>query len=304
MLNPLPRVAVGLAAYNGMRYLKQQVDSILCQKGVALTIFVSVDLSTDGTEAWFHHLAEHEPRVRVLPATPAFGSAAANFLRLLRDVDLSGFDYFSFADQDDIWVTRKLLCAHQQMTAMHADGYSSNVTAFWPKGRQQLINKAQPQRRWDHLFEAAGPGCTYVLRHGLAKSLQQLASARQAELGALNYHDWFVYAFARIHGHRWVIDPQPGVLYRQHASNQVGANSGLKAFLRRAIKVHSGEAFSQAVLIARVAGLAADHPVMQRFIQGRAGALRLALMAGQCRRRRVDQVYFFFSCLIATLSRP
>lgn len=296
-----PRIAVGLAAYNGVAYLTPQLASILGQTGVAVTVFVSVDPSTDGTEAWFQQQAATEPRLHLLPPAGRFGCAAANFLRLLREVDLQGFDAFCFADQDDIWAADKLAHACLRMAESGAQGYSSNVTAFWPDGRQQLIDKAQPQRRWDHLFEAAGPGCTYVLAAELAVALQQVVRARQQELVPLNYHDWFVYAFARIHGHRWLIDPRPGVSYRQHTGNQVGANTGLRAFLRRAAKVRNGEALSQARLIARVAGLAADHTVMRLLQQGRGGVFGLAFKARHCRRRRVEQVYFFFSCLLTAL---
>jgi rhamnosyltransferase len=55
---PVPRVAVLLAAYNGMQYIAEQMDSILAQIGVDVTVFISVDRSTDGTEKWVEALAQ------------------------------------------------------------------------------------------------------------------------------------------------------------------------------------------------------------------------------------------------------
>ncbi|HBN14018.1 MAG TPA: glycosyl transferase, partial [Pseudohongiella sp.] len=46
---PLQRVAVLLAAYNGMQWLPEQLDSILSQVGVDVTVYVSTDRSSDGT---------------------------------------------------------------------------------------------------------------------------------------------------------------------------------------------------------------------------------------------------------------
>ncbi|MBO98493.1 MAG: glycosyl transferase, partial [Flavobacteriales bacterium] len=47
-----PRVAVLLAAWNGMQWIEQQVESILKQKGVQADIYINVDISDDGTYQW------------------------------------------------------------------------------------------------------------------------------------------------------------------------------------------------------------------------------------------------------------
>ena len=43
----MKRVCVLLAAYNGDKYISEQLDSILAQNGVLLDIYISLDLSTD-----------------------------------------------------------------------------------------------------------------------------------------------------------------------------------------------------------------------------------------------------------------
>lgn len=300
----IPRVAVCLAAYNGLAYIADQIESILLQKNVDLRIFISVDHSTDGTEDRLIEWALSEPRLKLLPFGQHFGGAGPNFYRLLRDVNLNGFDYLSFADQDDIWHPEKLWRAHYFMKEQGALGYSSNFTAFWPSGETWAVNKAWPQRTWDFLFESAGPGCTYVLHSSLALPLQQLIRGADKNLLRIDYHDWLAYAFARSHNFPWVIDRWASMHYRQHAHNQIGVNAGWRSFWLRVRKILNGYGFEQSLLIADLVQASAL-PVVQLGLRGgRLGYLWLALRATQCRRKRTDQIWFFISCLLLALSKP
>lgn len=85
-----------LAACNGIEYIADQIKSILLQRNVDLRVFISVNLSTDCTEAFLADWALSEPRLTLLPFGQSFGGAAPNFYRLLREVDLSYFNYLSF----------------------------------------------------------------------------------------------------------------------------------------------------------------------------------------------------------------
>lgn len=292
-----PRIAVCMAAYNGMNYIAVQIKSILLQKDVDLQIFISVDQSTDGTEDHLAEWALSEPRLTLLPFGQRFGGAGPNFYRLLRDVDFADFDFVSFSDQDDIWLPEKLSRAHSILLSTGSDAYSSNVQAFWPNGHKVLIEKAQAQVQWDFMFEAAGPGCTYVMRKELAHAIQALVKARWAGVQKVGLHDWFIYAFARANGYRWMIDNYVGMLYRQHEKNQVGVNSGLKAFVNRARKVLNGWGLTQSAVIAQLIGLG-DDPFVKRWSAGnRSGLLWLGLQAWNCRRRVRDKIMFSLSCV-------
>lgn len=299
-----PRVAVCLAAYNGMAFLVEQIKSILRQNNVDLQVFLSVDQSSDGTENCLSEWALVEPRLTVLPFGRRFGGAGPNFYRLLQDVDLETFHYLSFADQDDLWHPNKLWRAHCLMTAQNAAGYSSNFTAFWPSGQSSLINKAWPQQSWDFLFESAGPGCTYVLHASLAIPLQQLVRGADINLLRVDYHDWLTYAFARFHNFPWVIDDWSSMKYRQHAHNQIGVNAGWRSFWLRAGKILNGYGFEQSLMIADLIG-ASSLPVVQKGLRGGSvGYLWLALRAGQCRRRGIDGLWFFISCVLLAILKP
>ena len=225
----LPKVAVCLAAYNGIRYLPDQLNSIFEQTGVSVTLFVSVDKSSDGTETWIDTQAQKDTRIVVLPHGECFGAAAKNFFRLLLDLDFSNFDYISFADQDDIWEQDKLIRHIKLMQEHGVDGVSSNVLAFWADGKKKIINKSQPQRELDFLFESAGPGCSFLMTPWLVNKVREQLTDKNSLAKDIVLHDWLTYAICRAHGHRWMIDSIPSVQYRQHENNVMGANAGWKA---------------------------------------------------------------------------
>ena len=295
-------VAVLLAAFNGAQWIDAQITSIIEQKNVNVKIFISVDPSTDDTMVLCQDWASRNSSVFVLPSVERFGGAARNFFRIFSEVNFRKFDYVCLADQDDIWLSDKLIRAHEMLLKTGADAYSSNVIAFWQDGRQHLIEKSQKQARWDFLFEAAGPGCTYVLRKELACAIQGLLKTRWTEIQQVGLHDWFFYAYARANGYRWFIDDYAGMFYRQHENNQVGVNKGWQAHLHRARKVLNGWGLSQSALIAELVGLGND-PFVRRWSNGsRAGLLSLSLHAWQCRRRLRDKILFALSCAALLLA--
>jgi len=294
-------IAILLAAYNGKEWLKEQLESILDQKDVHFHIFISVDTSSDGTEEFVDEIAAVDKRVTVLPHGKKFGGPAANFFRLIIDVNFENFDYVSFADQDDIWFSDKLKRASTELQRTGADGYSSNVTAFWPNGRKMLIIKSQPQKKWDFLFEAGAPGCTYVMTVKLALIIKKFIYENNSSIKEVWMHDWFCYSFARAYGYKWFIDEFSSMLYRQHLENEVGVNSGRRAMLYRVKKIIDGLGMRQSVLFANLFGLS-ENSFVKKWVHGqRFGRIFLAFKAKQCRRRPRDQVLFIFSCLLMAI---
>lgn len=297
----MKRVAILLATYNGERWLDEQLDSLLGQTGVAVTVFVSDDSSSDGTVARLQ--ARGDDRVRLLPTVARYGSAAGNFFRLLRDVDFSGFDAVSLSDQDDIWHLDKLSRALALMAERQADAVSGNVTAFWPDGREHLIRKSQPQQAWDHFFEAAGPGCTYVLSPALAISLQRTLREQEQALRGISLHDWFIYCHARTQGFRWYIDDQPVMAYRQHGGNVIGANQGLAAARARLGKIMDGWYRDQILLIADICGEGGAQPAVWLRRGQRLALLPLLLHVGRMRRYWRDRIFLAFTFVLLAVGR-
>ncbi|KTB58719.1 glycosyltransferase [Pseudomonas syringae] len=295
-----PKVAVLMAAYNGMAWIEDQLESILKQVNVGVSVYISVDTSTDNTESWCSAYAERRSNVTMLPNAGPFGGAARNFFRLIRDVDFSSFDYVAFADQDDIWYPHKLERATSVLDLERYDAYSSNVVAFWPDGRRRLIDKSQPQTQLDYLFEAAGPGCTYVLTRKLALEFKMSLEEHWNSAQNVSLHDWYCYAFARSHDFRWFIDPAPGMDYRQHSGNQVGANVGIASLTTRLKNIADGWWLEQVLLIDYLTG---RNPALIRKSEHASHLLilRLIFKAAQCRRRRRDKFLFIVACLASVI---
>ena len=296
-----PHIIVLMTAYNGMEWIGKQVQSILEQSLVTVHLYISVDISTDGTYEWCKEIDGENAQVTVLPYGEKYGGAAPNFFRLMRDVDFSDADFVCFADQDDIWLNDKLSRAVDKIQTMKVQAYSSDVLAFWPSGKQQLIEKSQMQRKWDYLFEAAGPGCTYVFTNHLALSLQSFCKAHKDKLKNVILHDWFSYAYARANGYKWYIDDYVGLYYRQHIGNQVGANNGLAAFIYRFKAISSGEGIQQSILLAKCLKLE-EVPFVKIWVSFRRwGFLRLAFRSYECRRKSTEQFLFFFACIVMAI---
>ncbi|WP_131782178.1 glycosyltransferase [Legionella gresilensis] len=295
---PKAHYAVLMAVYNGIKYLPKQIETILLQKDVRITLFISVDVSEDGSERWVDDLSSSDPRVIILPHGQKFGCAAKNFFRLIQDVDFSQFDYIAFADQDDEWYLDKLSRAATLLGTSSFKVYSSNVIAFWPNGKKKLVNKAQPQKKWDFIFESAGPGCTYVMTQQFALAFKKHLLNIDDLSQQISFHDWYCYAFARAHHFKWFIDARPSMLYRQHVNNEMGVNAGLKAYYYRYKQIKNGWWLMQARTIANLVGLSESNFIKSWANRGRKGLIILALYAFQCRRKNLDKITFTLICLL------
>ena len=246
--NNFPKIAVLLAAYNGEKWIVEQLNSILAQKNVEVTIFISLDSSNDESHNLISKFASKKENIIFLPYGNKFGSASANFFRLMADVDCYEFSAVALADQDDIWFPDKLHRAWVKLKSSYYHAYSSNVLAVWESGRKKLINKSQEQKKMDYFFESAGPGCTYVLNKKEFLEFQNFISKNKNNLNEVVSHDWLIYAYYRERGFAWFIDPVPTMLYRQHDANQVGANDGVRAYIKR-LKMIRSHWFRKQVLI-------------------------------------------------------
>lgn len=227
------RVLVLLAAYNGERWIREQVDSIFNQDGVSVDILCSVDLSSDQTLEILK--SYNNDNIRILPYGKVFGGAGPNFYHLIREANFTNYDYIALADQDDIWLNDKISYAISSMEEEGAKAFSSDVTAFWADGATKLIKKSYNQTSYDHFFESPGPGCSFVLAADLALELQKFITSSD-ESSLIDLHDWLIYAYVRSGDHKWLIGKEPKLLYRQHEDNQCGANSGLSG-LRKRLKI-------------------------------------------------------------------
>jgi rhamnosyltransferase len=247
-----------MATHNGSVWVREQIDSILGQVSVKVHLIISDDASTDGTAELIEAIARDDSRVTLIRRPERLGSAASNFIFLIRHAPIDRYRLFALSDQDDVWHPDKL-ARHSALLRKHqVSAVSSDVTAFWPSGREALIRKSYPQTRWDYLFEPPGPGCTFLLTDEVILRFNTVMEVlRTRSVDPMEFHDWMVYVVARAHGLRWWIDSTPSLRYRQHGQNVVGAHVGWRASWVRLRKLACGE-YRQQVLAAMVTAQMAD----------------------------------------------
>ena len=231
--NQKPSVAVLLSAYNGMHWIEEQIDSIFIQVDVEVDLYISVDLSNDGTMKWCQDLSQRHSHVYLLPYGERFGGAAKNFYRLIREVNFNNYEFVALADQDDLWLPNKLAHAIGIIRQENIQAVSSDVIAFFQDGSEKLIKKSQPEKRFDYFFESAGPGCTYVFRKDALIQFKNFLKEQWSAASEVDYHDWLIYAYFRKNLLSWKVDNQPLMLYRRHEFNQIGPNLGGEAYIKR-----------------------------------------------------------------------
>lgn len=251
-MSKLPKVAVLLAAYNGENWIKDQINSILKQNDVDVDIFISIDFSVDRTYNLLKDFQKKHTNINILDYGQIFGGAAKNFYRLIKDVDISKYDYVSFSDQDDLWFSDKLFRGISEIELKGFDAYSCDVKAFWRNGKTKLIKKSYPQKKFDFIFQSAGSGATYILRKNVFIKFKKFILKNWIDVNKIDLHDWLIYAYCRSNNFKWLIDPYVGMLYRQHINNEFGANTSIGSYLKRWSLLRNGWYFSQVNEISKI----------------------------------------------------
>ena len=307
----LPHVAVLMATYNGEKYLRQQVDSILAQKNVKVSLYIRDDHSTDATCNIVREYADRTGMVFLLALKPAQLRVTKNFYSIVKEVDLSGVNYLAYSDQDDIWLPDKLDAAIKALYKSGSHGYASNLLRGDAEGRivnersifKKLIqylfnNKSAKQTLYDHYFEAASAGCTLVLNKEAALYFQQRVKEIYDLIPSDTSHDWSTYAITRIGGYRWYIDEGSYIIYRQHAENAYGANLGFGGISKLLEWFTSGRYRMHILMIDSLYNNTNKHPDFIETVKNyRQGSIflrfRMALAVSRYRRKRIHRVMLF-----------
>lgn len=118
-------ISVVLAAYNGEKYIREQLDSIVCQLQSEDELIISLDPSSDHTEDIICEYMEIYKNI-VLVDGPGLG-VIKNFENGLQHVKN---EYIFLCDQDDVWLDTKvkdvLSCFQENVTLVLHDAYMSD----------------------------------------------------------------------------------------------------------------------------------------------------------------------------------
>ena len=244
------KILVILASYNGEKYIKEQIDSILSQEDVDLDIKIFDDVSTDNTLSVLECFKNND-QIEIIQNPIRSGSAANNFFNAIKNNNfnhIDEYDFIAFADQDDIWLPRKLKAASEMLTLQHSDLYCSNLI-LWDEqtNNEMIISKSYPQKKYDYLFEGGSAGCTYVFTNEFYLGLKDILKSVNYTEWKYFSHDWFVYFYARINDFKVSIDSNAYIKYRIHSGNvhgQLNKNS-LFAVKERLKLIKEGWYFKQ-----------------------------------------------------------
>ena len=235
-----PKVLILLAMYNGEPWINEQIESILKQQDVTISIIVSDDNSTDDSKSIVSRIMKSNNNVSMITRLNSSGSSGQNFFYLIRKCNIDNYDYIAFSDQDDIWLENKLCTGIELLENNNACGYSSSTMAFWKSGKEKLITQSDKIRDLDFLFEGAGQGCTFILKRDFFSHVQKFCNDNKSITEKFFYHDWLVYILARSKENRWFFDSKSYIRYRQHESNDTGARGTATAVIRRLNLISNG----------------------------------------------------------------
>lgn len=115
-----PLVSVVLCTYNGDRYIRQQLDSILSQTYSNIELVVSDDASADATIAILEEYTQKDKRIRFFINSKNIGYNK-NFEKTIQ---LATSDLIAISDQDDIWEPEKIMTMMMQWPNSSAFIYS------------------------------------------------------------------------------------------------------------------------------------------------------------------------------------
>jgi rhamnosyltransferase len=247
--------------------------------------------------------------VHVLRRATGTGSAAQNFIQMVLEADITGYDFIALSDHDDIWMPGKIQRAIKRLQVSGAGGYSCSVIARWPDGRESVLRQSAQTRDADYLFEGAGQGCSFVVTPALFAGVQKVFRKRPDLASQLIYHDWAIYALARSQGTSWYFDADPFVIYRQHGNNDTGARSSAAGMKRRLRMFMDGRYGRQVAAINQLClGVAPQDHLLHRWaeLDSKTPVLvRRAAKAVFClrhgRRRRADRVMTAIAALAGWL---
>lgn len=228
----MKKVTVLMSTYNGEKYVREQLDSILNQAGVQIEIMVRDDGSTDSTVDILEEYSEKGELSYNCGENIGYGKS---FLKLLSIAGKA--DYYAFCDQDDIWHEEKSLKAVGEL-----ERYSEKVPSLYfsnliyvDENREVLGMKDYINIKntiYSAFIRHRVAGCTMVFNERLFK----LARYDFSEYENMIHHDAWIYRLCLSLGGNIYSDEKSYIYYRQHGGNVTGYRQGLVKRLSKELR--------------------------------------------------------------------
>ncbi len=209
------KVQILMSTYNGEKYLREQVDSLLRQTYSNIEILIRDDGSKDATIAILDKYSKKYSNVKVFKENNI--GVIDSFFSLLKR---SEADYIAFCDQDDIWLENKVEKAIEKLQhAKEPALYCSNKILIDADNQVIAENhgKYLTPSFENAVVECICTGCTAVLNKKLVEIIRQNIPQNAM------MHDWWCYMVAAYCG-KVIFDKNSYIWYRQHGNNEIGAS--------------------------------------------------------------------------------
>lgn len=223
----MKKINVLMSTFNGEKYLQEQIESILNQKGCMTYLTIRDDGSTDNTIFVAEEFVKKYPKRIDLIRGENIGYRKSFLLLLLNATDDA--DYYAFSDQDDVWMPDKCINAVKEINLHQNDYalYASSVdicdedlniiyTNKIPSGKVSLKSIFVRNRL---------AGCTMLFTKQLRQAaLKSLSVAQMSRV--VPSHDFFCFSLASTMGEVYV-DEKSYILHRRLKSSLTSKEKGL-----------------------------------------------------------------------------
>lgn len=222
------KLAILMATYNGEKYLREQIDSILQQElDIPFDLIVRDDGSNDST---LQILESYQQKGLLRYYAQGNLGAAKGFIQMLRDNP--GYELYAFSDQDDVWNPGKLqkgvnAVADKEGPAIYCTNAELVDSQMQAIGRN--THRVKPTYNLVSILclASCAQGCTSVFNSALAKVLQ---GRDMPEVFIM--HDSLVTCLCALMGGMIIYDHEPSIKYRMHGSNVFGMVTAKQSLLR------------------------------------------------------------------------
>lgn len=219
------KVDILLATYNGEKYLKELIDSILNQTYKNIKLIISDDCSKDSTRKILEEYEKQDERVEVYYQPQNLGYVK-NFEFLLKQVKSN---LYMLADQDDVWLPEKIEKSVETIERENADlvfgdleVVDKDLKTIYPSFNDFMllsrkIKKYIKSYKLNYLYNCV-TGCTVIAKSKFISKLLPIPANSKYFI-----HDHWLGIMMSIYG-KVAYMPEKYIKYRQHGNNQVGTN--------------------------------------------------------------------------------
>ena len=202
-------ISVCMATYNGEKYIKEQLESILKQLGNEDEIIISDDGSSDNTIEVIKSLSDDRIKIYINEGVHGFTPNYENALR-----HASG-NHIYLSDQDDIWQKNKVETVEQYLKeydlVIHDCKTVNNSMEIMQQSRFCSFNIKSGFFR--HLIKSRYLGCCMAFKRDMLERLMPFPKRYD-----LLEHDIWIAAVGFLY-YRTVLVHDPLILYRRHGDN-------------------------------------------------------------------------------------